>query len=248
MKRIYNILILISLVAFVSSCERELTSEGVSKITYYAEMNMTGDQVILLPLNATFTDPGVTATEKGNPINVVQSVSGIFHSYSGNTVDMTTANEYEIKYTATNSDGFSANLYRNVYVAKTGDLVNSIEGLYKSTVKRNGVGGAQYTNMEYVMIWKTGANTYQISDGIGGYYDIGRGYGSGYMAPGGTVTAVNIPTNNFTFGPNFSVGTFGGVAKLTAMTVNAVARTVTFTSTWDGGPYTFVVTLTQVQL
>ncbi|MCE5347187.1 MAG: DUF5012 domain-containing protein [Bacteroidales bacterium] len=247
MKKIYNILILILLVAFISSCEKELTSEGVSRITYFPEMTMTGADVIFLPLGTAYTELGVTATEKGNQINITTSTSGIYHSYSGNTVDANAANKYVLKYTATNSDGFSAFLERVVYVAKTGDLVNSIEGLYTSTVVRNGASGAQYTNMKYVMIWKTGTNTYQISDGIGGYYDLGRNYGSTYMASGGIVTANNIAANDFTFGPGFPAGAFGGVVTLTSMSVDAAAKTVTFKSTWDSG-YNFVVTLKQVQI
>jgi hypothetical protein len=150
MKKVYNLLILSMLLVLSSSCEKELTSEGVSKTTYYADMKMAGEQELFLPLNSPFTDPGVTATEKGNPIPVSETVTGIYHPYSGTTIDMSAANKYEISYTATNSDGFSANVTRTVYVAKTGDLVNSIEGLYTSTVKRNGVSGAQYTNMKYI--------------------------------------------------------------------------------------------------
>jgi hypothetical protein len=83
-----------------------------------------------------------------------------------------------------------------------------------------------------------------MSDGIGGYYAIGRAYGNDYAAPM-DIIANDIPTNNFTI-PNYTVGTFGGVVDNTEFTVNAEAGTIHFVSDWDSG-YTFDVTLEQVQ-
>ena len=68
------------------------------------------------------------------------------------------------------------------FVARQGDLVNSIEGVYTSTVVRDNVSAPQYDDMKYVIIKKVDTDTYELSDGIGGYYDLGRAYGIAYAA------------------------------------------------------------------
>ena len=173
---------------------------------------------------------------------------GTVQSYSGTEVDADLPNEYLFTYSATNSDGFVGTTGRTVWVVNTGDLVTSIEGLYTSSCKRDGSITAQYTDMPYVLIYKTGVNKYAISDGIGGYYDLGRGYGPDYRATPIEVTAVDIPGNSFTYSGDFGVGAFGGVATMSGFTVDPVAKTISFTTVWDGGPYTFEVTLKQVNI
>ena len=44
------------------------------------------------------------------------------------------------------------------------------------------------------------------------------------------------------------VGGFGGDATITSMDVDPTSKTINFKSTWPTGPYTFQVTLKQVQL
>ncbi len=229
------------------SCEKTYTSDNLSTLTYYPKFEMTGAELVLSPLGTAYTDPGIKAIENGKEISVTTTIVGTIQSYSGTTVNSSLANEYLIVYSATNSDGFVGTASRTVWVAKTGDLATSIEGLYTSTVVRNGSSSAQYTNMKYILIYKTGTNTYKISDGIGGYYAIGRAYGVDYRAVSGNITAVDIPSNNFTYPGTFGVGAFGGAATMSGMSVNAVTKKITFTTAWDAG-YTFVVTLTQVNV
>lgn len=229
------------------SCEKNIDSDELSFITFYPEFLMEGDEVILVNQGDAFAEPGITALENGEEISVTTSVVGTIQSYAGTAVDSDLPNEYSFTYSATNSDGFTATSGRTVWVAKTGDLVTSIEGLYTSSVKRNGTITAQYTDMPYILIYKTGVDKYAISDGIGGYYSIGRGYGPGYRATPIVVTAVDIPGNSFTYSGDFGVGAFGGVATMSGLTVDPVAKTITFSTVWDSG-YTFDVTLTQVNI
>lgn len=231
----------------ITSCEKKYDTEGLSQITNYPVFEMTGDPVMLLEKGTPFVEPGITAEEAGVNIDVSMSVSGLFTGYSGASVDIDTPDKYIISYSATNGDGFTNVTQRIVWVAGTGDLVNSIEGLYTSTIFRNGTTSAQYTDLKYIMIWSLGGNKYALSDAIGGYYDMGRAYGDGYRAAGMTVTANDIPTNDFSFGSAIGVGAFGGVLEMTGFTVDEPSKTITFSSEWDAG-YTFDVTLTQVQL
>lgn len=233
-------------VAVTTSCEREKESEGISRITYFPEFKISGDEIIMLNKGDNFTDPGVKAYENGVEIPVRISVKGDY--FPASSLDVNNPNKYIINYEATNKDGFDGTAERIVYVISTGDLINNIEGLYISTVVRNGVQSPQYQNLKYIMIRKkSGDNVYEISDAIGGYYDLGRKYGADYRATGAQITANNIGTNDFDLGPSFGVGAFGGVANITSFTVNAAKKTITFVTEWDAG-YTFEVTLTQVQL
>jgi hypothetical protein len=99
--------------------------------------------------------------------------------------------------------------------------------------------------MEYVIVRKTGASTYVLSDIIGGYYDLGRGFGPAYAGPGSAITVNDLATNNFTFGPAVGIGAFGGNAAITEMQVTAGSKQIHLVTEWDFG-FTFDVTLTQV--
>ncbi|WP_333878220.1 immunoglobulin-like domain-containing protein [Flavobacterium sp.] len=226
------------------SCSEDSTGD-VSNVTYYPELTLIGDEVIYVQKGGSFTDPGITATESGVDIPYTTTVSGDFRG--GTTVDTNVVDIYRIIYSAVNQDGFSGAVARTVIVYENSDLTTSIAGLYKSTVVRNGVSSAQYTNMEYVLVWRNTDGTYGMSDGIGGYYAIGRAYGVDYAAGPVTITANDIPTNNFAPIPSFGVGAFGGVAVMSGLTANPSANTLSYTTTWDAG-FTFVVTMTKVVL
>lgn len=224
-----------------TACETSET-EGVSDITNYAVITVDGPAQILLPEGEEYVDPGVSAEEAGTAVDVTTTSSGL---YRGGSLDTNVPDQYLISYSATNQDGYSASAGRTVIVYSTGDLVTDLSGLYTATVVRDGTGGPEYTDMQYILIWKNADGTYELSDGIGGYYAIGRAYGIGYIAPGAKVTVNGL--NDFTFGPNFTVNSFGGVATMTSMTVDPVAKTIDFTTDWDAGPYSFAVHLEQVQ-
>lgn len=237
MKKIFLLLS----VVLLASCEED-TSSNVSRVTYYPNFEVLGDDVIFVPKGSEYTDPGVNVTEGGTTIDYTTTVQGQFRG--GTSIDTNVDDIYTVTYSATNVDGFSGTATRTVIVYENGDLVNSIAGLYRSTVTRNGTLTAQYTDMEYVLIWSEGGNEYGISDGIGGYYAIGRAYGNGYAAPA-TIIANNIPANDFTI-PDFEVGTFGGVVSGNTLTVNPATQTLVLNNSWDAG-YVFNVVLEQVQ-
>lgn len=226
------------------SCENDSTA-NVSRVTYYPLISVVGNDPIFVQKGGAFSDPGAIATEGDKEIPFTTSVSGNYRE--GTSINTNIIDEYSVNYTATNVDGFKASGTRKVYVYNNGDLVNSLEGIYTSTVVRGGKSSAQYTDMGYILIWKNADGTYEMSDGFGGYYNIGRGYGTAYAGRPVIITANNIPTNNFSI-PNFSNDGFGGNIVMSEFTVNAESKTITFTSTWDGSSNgTFKVTLTQVQ-
>lgn len=241
MNKIFKFGLALCLPLLLLSCEKE--TEGVSFETHYAVFEKEGGTV-LHQLGEPFVDPGISATENGEPVEINTLVTGLYSGYSGSSVDVTTPDYYTMNYSATNSDGYIANESRDVYVFNNGDLTNSIEGLYTSTVVRNGASSAQYTDMKYVMITKIGDNKYELTCGIGAYYQIGRKYGIDYAAKV-EITANDIAANDFSFGP-CEVPAFGGAVTFNSFTVDPATKTINFTSVWN--VYTFVVKLKQVQL
>ncbi|HQA74489.1 BT_2262 family domain-containing protein [Flavobacterium sp.] len=240
MKKIISILVITFLIV---SCSKEDTG-NVSRVTNYPEFTLLGDDVIFVNKGNEFIDPGVIVTEGGVEIPYETTITGTYRG--GTTLDTNVVDVYQIVYSAINQDGFSGSIARTVYVIENGDLTTNISGLYTSTVVRNGSSSAQYTNMEYILVWKKDNGTYEMSDGIGGYYAIGRAYGSGYAARPVIITANDIPSNNFSV-PAFSVGAFGGVAIMSGLTANSTNNTLSYSTEWDSG-YTFVVTLTKVNI
>lgn len=238
------LLSLVFLCTFFVSCDSDTTS-NVSRVTNYPIFTLLGDDVIYVQKGDEFIDPGVLVTEGGVEIPYQTTISGDYRG--GTTLDTNVVDVYQVVYSAQNQDGFSGSASRTVIVYENSDLVSSISGLYLSKVVRNGVSSAQYTNMEYVLVWKNSNGTYEMSDGIGGYYNIGRGYGVGYAAGPVIITANDISTNNFAPIPSFGVGAFGGNAVMSGLTADPANNKLSFSTVWDAG-YTFNVTLTKVVL
>jgi hypothetical protein len=247
MKKIFYFLLAIIAV----SCS-ETSTDNVSKITNYPVLTLNGDELMFVPLGSTFVDPGIIATEGGANITYTSSIHG---KYRGkNTIDTNIIDEYTISYSAINKDEFPGTISRTVIVYKTGDLVTSIEGVYISTVTRNGVllppAQGSSEDMKYVYIWKNTDGTFEVSDAFGGWYDLGRKLGVNYATPDGKI-AGDIPINSFTFPGNpLTNPAFGGVANITGLNVNPSTKTVILNCHWTTGDdeYDFVSTLKQVQL
>lgn len=242
----YLYLILFIVTGSLVSCT-QVTTGGISSVTNYPIITLNGDDVVFVQVGDPYVDAGAVSTEGGEEIETVTTFgNGLFYGQPG--VDTDTADLYTITYSATNQDGFDGNASRSVIVANTGDLVTSIEGLYTSDVQRapDFTPLAQYDDLEYVLISKTGDNTYAITHAIGAYYSNGRGYGSNYAAKGAEITANSIPGNDFSFSSALIPG-FGLVIDMTDMVVDAANKSITFTGFGDFGNGTFKVQLTQVQ-
>ncbi|KAF2325862.1 MAG: DUF5011 domain-containing protein [Flavobacterium nitrogenifigens] len=250
MKKIFIQLMVFSSL-LLTSCSAD--SDNVSKVTNYAVITIKGDNPFFLPLGQTYTDPGAVSTEGGAVIPTATALTGGKYR-GGTTLDVNKIDEYTENYSAVNKDGYKATKARKIIVYKTGDLVNSIEGVYTSTVKRNGVlmsaSQGSSVNMKYVYIWKNTDGTFGVSDAFGGWYDLGRSIGINSATLGGKI-AGDIPTNTFTFPGNpLTNKQFGGSANITGLTVDPATKTLVLTTVWEADAettYTFVSTLTQVQ-
>ncbi len=243
MKKISTIITLFAIALMFNACETDDTSD-LSAITNFAVFELAGDQQILLKKGTEYVDPGAEAKEAGEPVEVSTNIStGL---YRGLPFSPDVSDIYSVSYSAVNKDGFEASASRTIVVGESGDLVTNLSGVYISTVTRNGSSPAQYQNMEYVLIWEKSPGIYEISDGIGAWYELGRSLGTAYGAPGATIK-VNGPNDFSIANANFVVNTFGGGAVMEEFEVDAAAKTIDFKTDWRGGVYIFEVHLEQVQ-
>lgn len=224
-----------------SACQKAPTTQDISRPTYFANFSMTGPSTMFVPCGSAYTEPGIEATENGNPVDVKTVISA--GSYFGSPgVDTEVSDIYHISYSAVNSDGFPGSTARTVIVACNGDLAtNSIEGLYTSTTVRNN--GDTKSDLKYIIINKTGPNTYQLSHSLGGFYDLGRGYGTNYACKGSTIT---FDGTDFTV-TDGQFPVWGNVVAVSDFHVDAATKTITYKGTADFGS-SWDVTLTQVEL
>lgn len=156
-KNIFFAMMLALAAPVLTSCSDD-ESEGKSRITYYAVLEMNGDAYMTTPVGSAFSDPGCKATMGGEDVTDKIQVTG---SVNTNTVGF-----YKLGYTVINADGFPANASRTVAVVNP----NSFASAY--------FGESQYGKRHYynapISIKDNGDGTYEISDILGGFYAYGR--------------------------------------------------------------------------
>lgn len=231
------------------SCSSDYDTLNVSKVTNYPLIDILGDDPAFVQVGSSYSDPGVNATENGNAIPFSTEYSGDYRG--ANTLNLNQADRYTASYTATNIDGYSASANRKIYVYKTGNFVDSIEGLYLSTVTRNGSflpsSQGSSVGMKYVIVWKNSDGTYGMTDAIGGWYDLGRNYGQGYASAGLKFNAdLSTLSTSVVQQPN-GVGAFGGSITVNNITIDKPNKKLVVSSKWLAPTvYNFIATLTQV--
>lgn len=179
MKKIlfYTLLFCLASVGFTScSDDEELTD---SKITYYPEMEIQGDEFTILPIGTPYVDKGCKGTLQGEDCTSGIVTEGV------EDVDHNTAGLYYVTYSYTNKDGYLTKAKRTVAVCDP-SITTDIEGKYKvQSGSYRDYNSAQEEFAKYsVTIEKAAPGLFYISDLLGGYYDQGRGYGSQYAMTG----------------------------------------------------------------
>ncbi|MCF8219146.1 MAG: DUF5011 domain-containing protein [Bacteroidales bacterium] len=171
----YSSLLLMAFALILIGCEKE--TEGISKVTKFAEFEMTGPEYYFLEKGTPFSEPGIKATEGGEEIPVTTEGS----------VDETTKGIYILSYSAKNSDGFEKTVTRIVIVYE-GDLT-------ATDLTGNYAGG--YYGDATMSVSKVKDGLYQSTDvfGYGPPYEI-----SGKIADLGNGDLIVLPTSS-AFGP-----------------------------------------------
>ncbi len=216
-KIIYSLFICLAFV--LSSCEDE-TSQDTSKITYFVDFEMLGDQTTLVPVGTPYTEAGVIATEGGNDITSSMVVSG--------SVDSDKIGLYTINYAATNVDGFASSISRTVIVYNP-EITTDMSGTYVAeagTYRFHAtVGDTPYSGYN-VTITQLAPGFFYVTDFFAGYYDVRAGYGSNYAMTG----YIELKADNSVSLVSSKVGGWGdSLGKL----ANAQFNPETGALTWD---------------
>ncbi len=141
---------------------------GLTDVTYYAVIDLAGDNPYVMNLGESYEEPGFSATMNGEDITDKISVSG--------NVDSSTPGIYTVSYTAVNEDGFSSSVSRSVYVLNPG----GVENIYNSSTK---IGSKSYRVPGFLVTGTDTPGVYKLEDLCGGFYYYGQypGYeASGY--------------------------------------------------------------------
>ncbi len=182
MKKIYLFgLLLAGVLLGLTSCNDDKDELTDSRLTYYADLQMQGDEFMAVPVGSKFVDPGCTGTLAGEDITNQIKIVGV------DDVDTNTLGFYDITYTAYGSDGFPASVTRTVCVydpSVTTDMSGDYtvqEGSYRYWFSS----GATVPFSGYpVNIERVVPGIFSISDMMGGYYDVRAGYGPRYAMNG----------------------------------------------------------------
>ena len=165
----------------LSSCNDDNDELTDSRLTYYADLQMQGDEFMLVPVGSSFVDPGCTGTLAGEDITSKIMIEG------ADEVDPNAVGFYYITYSAVGSDGYPASVTRTVCVYDP-TVTTDISGEY--TVQAGSYrywfsSGATVAFSGYpVSIDIVVPGIFYISDMMGGYYDQRAGYGSRYAMNG----------------------------------------------------------------
>lgn len=161
MKKIfYCILMGGLLLGTTTSCEDSV--EDLSKVTYFAELNLKGDDFVKISLGETYTEPGYEATENGEDISDRVKVTG--------NVDNTTTGFYNLVYSVANVDGFSVSKSRLVMVVDPDHFASAYQGESQTSTRH-------YTGAP-IFITENSDGTYLIDDLLGGlqFYGLNPGF------------------------------------------------------------------------
>jgi hypothetical protein len=133
MKIKISLILLIAIIAG-ASCNKSSNfnypagTVGISKIVYFPELQLTGDNVVSVVMAATYTDPGATATINGQ--SVTTTTSG--------TVNTSQVGLYFLTYSASNPQGYSATAQRLVVVIPSAETPGvDLSGIYASSGETN---------------------------------------------------------------------------------------------------------------
>lgn len=186
-KILFNLMICAGLVV-LASCEKKVTTEDTSTVTHYVSFELNEGGTTLVPLNGTYTDPGVVATENGK--DVQEKVSVTITDPFGDpvpSVDATALGMFNVYYSASNVDGFAASAKRVVVVYDPAARTDvDLAGNYVTAAGTHRQTATAKTDFDgyKVSIANIGNGVFYVSDILGGYYAQRAGYGVNYSMPG----------------------------------------------------------------
>lgn len=229
-KLLYLLVSLLTVGSFWS-CEDDST-EGMTRITYYAKLTLNGAATVYVDKGSTYTDPGFECTMNGEDVADQVEVK--------NNVNTAKSGVYSVNFSIANADGFYSNATRTVIVLDPND---AMEGLY--TVDPNSYrlyNGATvaYGKAFNLLIFNQGDGTYSIEDLLGGWYWQRAGYGTGYAMKG--VIAFE-EDGTITMRSSLVPGWGDSATSLTESSWDAATGTISYNLEYTDYPFNFYITM-----
>ena len=212
----------------LTSCSDDET-EGKSRITTYAVLEMNGSAYETVQMGTAYNDPGCIATLGTEDVSSQIVTSG--------TVNTNQLGYYTLSYKVVNSDGFAATASRTVAVVDKNNFASTYfaESQY---------GSRHYYNAP-IEIEDNGDGTYTIEDLAGGFYCYGRypGYEPTYDFHLESIIKLNADNTIEIVECNGDNWYWGESMTLTTGTYDSVTGKVTLVREFSGAP--MYVTLTK---
>ena len=196
MKKLFYIVVVAILALGLTSCEKQ--SAGLTRITYYAQIELNGDETMQVARGSEFVDPGYVATMNGQDVTAqVEVTSNVNTAKSG---------VYAVNYSIVNADGFPTSSERKVIVVNKS---SAVEGWYKSDASSYNVNNNSGKNTPYdksfdILIFENEDGTYTVDDLLAGWYAQRRGdgpvsamQGQIAVADDGTITLLDSYIENW---------------------------------------------------
>lgn len=175
MKKIFASLFVLSIL--FTGCEKDITTEDISTITYYVTFDLAGETLVKLPMGQAYAEPGFAAMEGENDVTESVVVDG--------TVDENSLGLYTIDYSAENSDGYASNVTRTVIVYDPTAPETDFSGTYSTKIVRTEADGSNPRDYAgEINITKVAQGIFYVDCLLGATYSINYGYGSGYAMTG----------------------------------------------------------------
>lgn len=208
MKKIYLFgLLLCTMALGLNSCSKDeqLTD---TRVTYYVNMDLQGDEFTLVALGTPYVDAGCKAELNGEDYTPKVVAEGI------EDVDVNKVGFYDITYTAVNPDGYSASVSRTVAVYDP-SVTASIAGTYSPDMAATKYGKAGKTFADYaasygnttqctgITFTEVAPGIYYVNDIFAGWYHQIRAYAAKYCMTG--YISLN-PDNTLTLQSSYIAG------------------------------------------
>lgn len=162
-----------ALALLFGGCSKD--TEDTTWVTYYPQMTVKGDTYINWEAGKAFQEPGVTIVMNDEDVTDQMVV----------TSEMDMANPqpgfYTISYGFTNPDGIVARSTRYVAVYSPEE---PLQGYYATSPESSRSGTLFAVGAFFPIQVKATNGSYEVNDLLGGYYALGRGYGSDYALKG----------------------------------------------------------------
>lgn len=223
MKIKYFLLALLAVVGMASCSDKD--SEGLTRITYYPTIELSGDASMVVQKGSDYEEPGYVSYMNGEDVTDKVTVTS--------NLDTSKSGIYTIVYTTmSNEDGFNVSASRTVIVL---DLDDPVEGFYLTSADsyRDYNGTIAAFGAEYeTLVVGNGDGTYYFEDLLGGWYSLRAGYGSSYALTGnvsiaddGTMEVLNSNLDGWaSYG--YALEDFSGTYDFSSSSINMVVTYV----------------------